>query len=70
MPIPQKPESAVPVMVIDLGVLAIGAAVGLVGASNRNKSLGMLAMGVGGGIFGVGLVFTILDLFGIKRPSL
>lgn len=64
------PPDGVPIIAANVAIMAVGATIGLIGASYRKTSVGAVAISAGGGMFGVGLIFTILDLFGFKRPSL
>lgn len=60
------PAAGLPAAVVNLGVMAFGTAVGLLGYSNRKSGLGIVAIGAGSSIAGAGLILLVLDVLGFK----
>ena len=58
------------IVMANVAIMAVGATVGLIGAYHRKSDIGLVAVSAGGGMFGLGLIFLVLDLFGFRRPSL
>lgn len=70
--VPTKPEppSGVPSTVVNLAIMVAGVGIGLLGFYHHKKPLGAIAMGMGGSVAGVGLIFTVLDIFGFRPTRL
>lgn len=60
------PAAGLPAAVVNLGVVAFGAGVGVVGYQYRKNALGAVALGAGSSIAGAGLILLVLDIFGFK----
>lgn len=65
---PNKPAPAagLPAAIVNLGVVAFGAGVGVVGYQYRKNALGAVALGAGSSIAGAGLILLVLDIFGFR----
>lgn len=69
---PVKPQapSGIPSWGVNLAIMGTGAVVGLVAYPYKKKPLGDLLVHAGGSIFGIGIIFTILDLAGFRPGQL
>jgi hypothetical protein len=69
MPVPRAP-GGLPPAVVNLVILTSGVGIGMLGFYHRKSPLGAIAMGAGGSVAGVGLVFFMLDLMGFGPAGL
>lgn len=66
---PSPPKRALPVTVVNSGIVVLGLGMSVAGYYHRKTDLGMISMGAGSSIVGAGIVLLILDLAGIPSSA-